>query len=511
MKIKKQQRNEKNPKLSKTGKSAKRSDWLLTTNWLRTTILVLAACCIVGLLLTVILSSRETGPTYATAKLELTFDGAAKGTAPNGVAFNLSDMDCDEVLTAGLKAASLEGVYTPEQLRPSLTVRGVYPSDMAEQVMYYESLLDFSSSRELSVGNYHPTTFSVTLYNDFDKSISRSQLTALLKGITEAYRDYFARTYAYGLDSDSSIFNLEDYDYPQQLDIIENRLNRFASYARELYRKDPAFLFQGASFNDIYVRLSGLLDSSDTKVQANLIIKGLTKDPDRLLTQYAYQIIDLGIRRDKQHQELVKLDQLINSYEKHETIYLSTSESLTKIDGNSSATYDALVNRRKSLADSITDLDSRITNYNLRIDDLVNSTGLPRPEVLKTNTSKGGLENGEGNKTTVIVKKPTAAEIAEAERRLNSQREALEESIRTIVTDGEAVISDFGAMLENYNAQLINESNFAVSTPRYVTPTLINRSFISRAIETAGPLVALGFMVCMVLIIISRKKEEKEI
>ena len=510
MKIKKPQRNDKSTQSPKTGKSGKKSDWLLTTNWLRTTVLVLAACCIVGLLLTAILASREPGPTYATAKLELTFDGAAKGVAPNGVAFDLRDMDCDEVLTAGLKAASLEGVYTPEQLRPSLTVRGVYPSGMAEQVMYYESLLDFSSSRELSVGNYHPTTFNVTLNNDFDKSISRSQLTALLKGITEAYRDYFARTYAYGMDTDSSIFNLEDYDYPQQLDIIENRLSKFSDYARELYRKDPTFLFQGASFNDIYVRLSGLLDSSDTKLQANLIIKGLTKDPDRLLTQYAYQIIDLGIRREKQYQELVKLDKLINSYEKHETIYLTTSESLTKIDGNSSATYDALVNKRKSLADSITDLDSRITNYNLRIDDLVNSTGLPRPEVLKT-TSKGGLENGEGNKTTVIVKKATAAEIAEAERRLNAQREALEESIRTIVTDGEAVISEFGAMLESYNAQLVNEANFAVGTPRYVTPTLINSSFISRAIETAGPLVALGFMVCMVLIIISRKKEEKRI
>ena len=131
-------------------------------------------------------------------------------------------------------------------------------------------------------------------------------------------------------------------------------------------------------------------------------------------------------------------------------------------------------------------------------------------KVLKTNTSTGGLENGEGIKTTVIVKKATAAEIAEAERRLNSQREALEESIRTIVTDGEAVISDFRAMLESYNAQLVNEENFAVGNPRYVTPTLINRSFITRAIETAGPLVALGFMVCMALIVISRKKEEKE-
>ena len=477
------------------------------THWLRTTILVLLACAIVGLALSAVLFFRAPGPASASATLVLTFDGAASGTAPNGVSFDLRAMDSDEVLSDGLKAAGLEGVYTPEQIRSCLAVQGVYPDAMADQVMYYESLLNFTSSRELTVGNYYPTTFQITLSREFDESISREQLTALLGSIMEAYRAYFARVYAHGIDAGNSFFDLEYYDYPQQLDIIEGRFSAVADYAQELYRKTPAFLYRGASFNDVYVRLNMLLDSSITKLNANLTINGLTKNPERLLTQYRYQILDLSIRRDMQNQELAKLDQLIASYEKNETIYLSTSESLTKIDGNSSATYDALVNKRKSVADGVTELGSRITNYNLRINDLLTSTGAIRPaeaEVIQT------IEDPEGTGAPASTGSLTPEEIAEAERRLKSQRAALEESINALVADGDAVVADFREMLENYNAQQINELTFTVTELTFRAPRLVSGAFIKQAIQTAGPIVALGFIVCMVLIIISRKKEERD-
>ena len=83
------------------------------THWLRTTILVLVACGIVGLILSAVLFFRDPGPTYASATLVLTFDGAAAGIAPNGVPFDLRELNCDEVLSEGLKAAALEETYTP--------------------------------------------------------------------------------------------------------------------------------------------------------------------------------------------------------------------------------------------------------------------------------------------------------------------------------------------------------------------------------------------------------------
>ncbi len=480
------------------------------THWLRTTILVLVACGIVGLILSAVLFFWDPGPTYASATLVLTFDGAAAGIAPNGVPFDLRELNCDEVLSEGLKAAALEGTYTAEQIRPCLTVQGVYPDAMAEQVMHYESLLNFTTSRELTVGDYHPTTFGITLTNDFDKSISQDQLTALLKGITEAYRSYFSRVYAYGLDTDNTVFKLEDYDYPQQLQIIEGRLSSVSAYAQELYEKAPAFRFQGAGFNDISVRLNNLIDSSITRLSADLTINALTRDTERMLTQYQYQILDLGIQREKQNQELNKLDKLIASYEKNEIIYLSTSDSLTKIDGNSSETYDALVDRRKELADGITELGSRITNYNLMINDLLSSTAALRPdepeEEIPPEETTEGAEEGE---TAGMPEKLSPEEIAAVEQRLNSQRAVLEENIHTLVSDGDTVISEFRAMLESFNAQQLNDLTVSISGLTYKAPKILSGAFIKLVIKTAGPIVALGFMVCMVMIVISRKKEEK--
>ena len=493
-------------KTQKSETMGKKFDILKSGSLRWVTILVLAACLIVGILLSLVLFYKNPGVTYASADLVLTFDGAATGTAPNGVAFDVRALECDEVLNAGLKAAELDGVYTPEQIRSCLTVRGIYPQDMVEQVMYYESLLVFSSSRELTVGNYHPTTFNVRLSDSFDGSISQGKLKQLLNGILEAYRAYFARVYSYSLEKSNGLFDLDYYDYPQQLEIIEGRFDAVSRYALELYRKDPDFLFRGASFNDIYVRLSALLDSSITKMNANLIINGLTRNVDRLLTQYQYQIQDLSTRKKMQEQELKKLDELIASYEKNEIIYLPSSDSMTKIDGNSSATYDALVSKRKTISDGITELNSRIANYNLRILDLTSTGSELSPAAVRPGR-EGSPEEGEAAEN---VRTPSAAEIAMAERKREAQRAALEDSIHALMEDGESVISDFQAMLESYNAQQINESNFALSKPVYVRPKLLNGTFVLQTVEVAGPIVALGLIFCIVLILISRKREEAD-
>ena len=65
------------------------------------------------------------------------------------------------------------------------------------------------------------------------------------------------------------------------------------------------------------------------------------------------------------------MDRLIASYDKNDIIYLSSTDSLTKIDGNSSETYDELVSQRKEVSDGITQIITRINNYNLLMEDLL--------------------------------------------------------------------------------------------------------------------------------------------
>ena len=71
------------------------------------------------------------------------------------------------------------------------------------------------------------------------------------------------------------------------------------------------------------------------------------------------------------------------------------------------------------------------------------------------------------------------------------------------------IIADYKAMLDAYNAQEINDMTVAVSNCRYSAPKLLSGAFIKNAIKTAGPLCALGFMLCMILIIRSRRKESR--
>lgn len=467
------------------------------THWLKTTILVLLICGVVGLALSAALFFNSHAPTYASAKLVFTFDGAARGIAPNGVAFDLKDMVLDEVLSEGLKGASLEGTYTPEQIRPNLVVTGVYPEDMAQQITQFDSLLDFGASQAVTLGTYHPTTFDVALHNDFDKSLSKDRLSSLLKSILDAYRAYFARAYSFGLDTELTLFTLEDYDYPQQLQILEKRLAVMSDYAQELYEVDPTFRLDKAGFNDISVRLNTLIDSSIDRLNADLAIHGLAKDPDRLIALYRFEIRSLNNRLEKQTRELDRLDKLVASYEKDEIIYLRTTSALTEIKSNSAATYDTLIERRKAAADSIADINAQLAAYELLLSDLQGDDAAVQSE---------GTPAADGEEGSAAAR--TSA--AEAEGVTAARREQLEESIRALVRESEAILADFKAMLQAYNDEKINDLTVSVTDYEYHTPRLLSGAFIKRAIKVAGPIVVLGFLVCGTLIIISRKREEAQ-
>ena len=109
------------------------------------------------------------------SSIEFAFDGAANGVAPNGYRYDLNDFTSEEVLSAALKEASLDDKYTVDQIKANILVSGVYPKNIVEQMTKYESLLSGDLGKVNAV-DYHATMYNVTLYNDFDKSISAADL-----------------------------------------------------------------------------------------------------------------------------------------------------------------------------------------------------------------------------------------------------------------------------------------------------------------------------------------------
>ena len=95
------------------------------------------------------------------------------------------------------------------------------------------------------------------------------------------------------------------------------------------------------------------------------------------------------------------------------------------------------------------------------------------------------------------------------QRELGALRATVATKIKTLTTKKDAIVSDFAAMLDAYSAQEINERKVSVTAVKYKAPSLISGAFVMKALKTAGPICAVGFMVCMVLLICSRRKEEK--
>ena len=492
------------------------------THWLRNTLLVLIIAGILGTILAAIQFSNANNPTYAYAAIEFSFDGAAQGLAPNGDRFDLNAVTSDEVLNTALENADLQDRYTAEQIRPQVTVTGDYPEDIVQQLMSYESLLDFSASRMLTLSEYHPTRYTISLRNDFDKGISRADLEKLLTAIVTSYRDYFIRVCSATAGSTELSYNLDDYDYVQQLNILSSTINQSAAYAQEMYEKDASFTVNGKGFNDIYVQLNTLVQSDIDRLNASITMNALTKSSDRLQTQYQYELRSLNHQLEQKQTQLKRMEDLIASYEKNEIIYLSTADSLTKIDGNSSETYDELVALRKRVADEITNIQTQIKTYQLRLQDLlgtdaaaaINEATAEETNPIKTEdaTKSDSTEETEDTSetATTVIETPSDKELNARQERRERQEEILKQNIQSVLTRRTAIMQDFDELLKAYNAQEINDLTVLVTKTEFKAPKIFSGTFIVQALKTVGPFCVVAFSVCIALLIVTRRKEEKQ-
>ena len=340
------------------------------THWFRTTLLVLIACGLAGTVLAAFLFRADAPAAYASAKVQFSFEKAAEGIAPDGKTFDLSGLTSEEVLNAGLEAAGLQGSYTADQIRESLTVSGEYPETYLEQMTRYVSLLTGDADTEQTVSAaFRPTQYTVQLSSSFDSGLSPAKLTELLTRILEAWRTAFIREHAVPLPSEVLEKNLNDFDYSQQLEILSETSAQRQRYAREMETVTEDFSWGGLSFGDIVVRYQAL-DTEIDRLNAQITLNVISRDRDRLQKRYEMEIRDQKIRLESLKDELEKIEELVKDYEKEGIIYVSSNGSLQKVGSNTSATYDQLVTKRKEVSDSIASVNARIALYQDRLDDM---------------------------------------------------------------------------------------------------------------------------------------------
>jgi hypothetical protein len=66
-------------------------------------------------------------------------------------------------------------------------------------------------------------------------------------------------------------------------------------------------------------------------------------------------------------------------------------------------------------------------------------------------------------------------------------------------------------MLKAFNNEEINDSTVSVTKYTYVAPQILSGTFAVAAIKTAGPICAIGFMICLLMIIHVRRKQQRQL
>ena len=453
------------------------------THWLRNTLIVLIICGLAGSALAAVQFLTEKNAICASATIQFTFKGADEGTAPNGYRFDVSGISSDEVLEKALEATELAGTYTADQLRDNLNVMGVYPDRIVEQMTKYVSLLDEKADNQAAVTDFHATQYSISLYNGFDNGISSGKLTGLLKEIIAAYRTYFAKTYAPRLEIDEPIRDLQEYDYAQQLEAISGSVGQQGRYARKMAEVAPDFMLEQKGFGDIVVLYQNL-ENDINRLNAAITLNAVSKDKERLQENYKTEIRTQTILAESLTEELKRIEDQVNAYDKDGIIYVSASGRLQLVGNEESGTYDKLVAKRKEVTDRIADANAAIALYQTRLDDMT-GTGTRTEE-----------EEADA---------PVEMNAAEAE----ALRLDTEERIEALKAKKKSVVSEFKTMLNAYSAQEINEKSVSATVVKYDAPSLLTGKFIYKAIFTAGPFCAIGFIACMALLVRARRKEEK--
>ena len=514
-------------------------------------LIALVAVGVCGLILTVILFNKDANSAYATAKLQLSFDGAASGIGPDGYDFDLRELTADDILLKALQNAGLDSRYTVDDVRKSLVVAGTYPEDMVGETMNYDSLLNFTASRTLTIDRFHPTTFEVKLYDTALKGIKKDEQQKLLNEILSVFKSNFALVHAEGVPSLGSEFTLSDYDYPQQMTIIEEQLSAMAKYASEMYEKDPSFRYNNRGFNDVSVEVAKLLESDVERLNANITLSALTKDPERLLVQYEFEIRDMTSRLANQKKQQANLDALIDRYMKSDIVYIGAGDTVTRIDGNSSETYDALVDLRKEVAAKNTELSSKIAITQHKVEDILqqykkgetgddatdadadNNNGAANGNAAAgnnnnaagNNANKNAANNGaagaangnaantgaNGDADTPTLTPEQIAEIAKQEEaEMQKKRDAFEKEVVNLTAKRDKIMVGFAEMVKAWNDSRINDLTVSVAPSEYKGQSIVSMAFVKKGIMTAGPLCMLALMGILVVVIARNSRKVKE-
>ncbi|MBO7573848.1 MAG: hypothetical protein J6T25_03630 [Bacilli bacterium] len=389
---------------------------------------------------------------YAAATVQFNHDGASDGLDPNGRSFDARNFMTDDVITSAFQKSELvDANFDVEAVKQYIAIENVVPKNIVKEINSYESILDVQnpSTDKITTKDYHPVRYRIVVYQDL--GVSQGKLNELVKNLVDEYVAKFNDVYTNTLDKTAfdELLEFDAYDYSYQTQLLSRKISVIMNFGNELHARHNDFSVNDVSFRDLNAIGNQYIENLNT-IADYINLKSVTKNPQRLKDYYNYQLELLQKDYDKYEKDLQAVSTELNTYTIDKTVYVANGETIVPVGNNSAETYDALVNRKLSLENTVASLLAEINDITL-------------------------LRNKIDN--------VTAQEISNVTIRIGN-----------IKTKYEQLEADFENLLNAYNAKYMGEGVIAKGQVRYQSSSLLSVSFIVHAIKVALPIMLITML-----------------
>lgn len=292
---------------------------------------------------------------YASAVINLQYEGVEAGLDPNGAALDINKIKSPAVISKALESLSMSDAQL-ETIRQAIEIVGVVPEDVVNRITVIQemALKDTTQYEKILDINYFPTQYIIKIRKN--KALNKEETTAVLDAVLDSYIAYFMDTYANTavLTVTGNLIDYENYDYAETIDMLESQIQIMQDYVHAKRVEAPDFrsVETGLSFGDIETALTMVeevdLDNITSYVQ-NIC---LSKDKDRQKQYYEYKIRKLNMEIAEQQVNQATIQNSIDTYQKDPVVIVSSQESTQELT-QTNEYYDQLVQQKIQITNQI--------------------------------------------------------------------------------------------------------------------------------------------------------------
>ncbi|QNU66609.1 hypothetical protein EHE19_017440 [Ruminiclostridium herbifermentans] len=284
------------------------------------------------------------------------FNGIEKGLDPYGNDFDISKVKSPAVLSKVVENLNLSNHgISEDNIRTNFKIIPIIPGNITEKI----KSLQESKAQNIGDGQdytYYPNTYLFTLYLPRSFSISSYEAREILDEIFKQYKKYFFISYYSGplLTEEIGPIDYSIYDYPQQIEILQNQITTLKNYLKIKNSEIGANGFRskkyGFTFSDIIESITVLEKVDLQKIGASIDSYNLTKDKEALIKLYEYRIQESELTSKKKNDEANIYANSINKYQKDKNILVipssGTMSDINSVEKNqTSKYYDDLIEK----------------------------------------------------------------------------------------------------------------------------------------------------------------------